>query len=99
MHKKAGILPAFFYVLYNGVKVVFSPPLIYNIISNNIMEVKTMKKRAFTLIEVLVAVMVILILFVMFTAITVNKVGKEIDDLESKIEEYNRQIEYYKEDN
>ena len=58
-----------------------------------------MKKRAFTLIEVLVAVMVILILFVMFTAITVNKVGKEIDDLESKIEEYNRQIEYYKEDN
>lgn len=92
-------MPAFFYVLYNGVKVVFSPPLIYNIISNNIMEVIPMKKRAFTLIEVLITLFILSFIIVFFMSLVVDKADEEISQLQENIEEYNRQIEYYKEGN
>lgn len=98
MNKKAGILPAFFYVLYNGVKVVFSPPLIYNIIYY-IMEVITMKKRAFTLIEMLITVFILSFIIVFFASLVVDKTNEEISQLQENIEDYNREIEYYKEGN
>lgn len=58
-----------------------------------------MKKRAFTLIEVLITLFILSFIIVFFMSLVVDKADEEISQLQENIEEYNRQIEYYKEGN
>lgn len=58
-----------------------------------------MKKRAFTLIEMLITMFILSFIIVFFMSLVVDKADEEIRQLQENIEEYNRQIEYYKEGN
>ena len=58
-----------------------------------------MKKRAFTLIEVLITLFILSFIIVFFMSLVVDKADEEISQLQENIEKYNRQIEYYKEGN
>ena len=58
-----------------------------------------MKKRAFTLIEVLITLFILSFIIVFFMSLVVDKADEEISQLQENVEEYNRKIEYYKEGN
>lgn len=55
-------------------------------------------KKAFTLIEVLVIVLLIGIIIIIMASITYNKVDKEISQLQELTQEYNETINKYKGD-
>lgn len=55
-------------------------------------------KKAFTLIEVLIMVLLIGLIIIIMASITYNKVDKEISQLQELTQEYNETINKYKED-
>lgn len=57
-----------------------------------------MTKRAFTLIEVLVMVLIIAVIFIIMAAAMTDKLDKELSDLQSQAENYQQTIDSYRED-